>query len=579
MESRIGDRLLVAAIDFGTAYSGYAFSFKSDPMKIQTNASWSQRLVSMKTPTSVLVDPDQKFDSFGYDAESKYAELLEEEGGAEGWALYRKFKMILHNNPELTADQEVTDLSGKNKIKVKIVFKMAIEYLKNHLMHTLHSKSRSKSEVYITEKDVHFVITVPAIWDDKAKLIMREAAMEAGLDGDQLSFALESEAASIWCQNIPLSAAGRKCAINVPGTKYMVVDLGGGTADITVHESTRQGRLKDIHRASGGDWGGTQVDRCFMHMLSSVMGPEALQRFSKEYLYDFFDLLRDFETTKRTISNKMKGKVSIKLPMALREISNEEKMSRVNFWKTVKSSSYGDKVEVKGDKLRLDVSLARDMFKEPIVRLCKHIKDLLDTPALCDINTILLVGGFSECELVQDAVTEHFSKKTIIFPFNSGLAVLNGAVLYGHMPGMVESRISHFTYGMQTTVDFDPDIHPSEKKIVVNGVEKCKDVFRIYVEKGQEVKVGYTVTDKVQPSSDDSGMMTFNIYTSNEKAPKFVTDRACALLGKFHIKLPRGKTTEERAYERSLVFGDTEIMLKMKHLQTGSMFTKYFNFY
>lgn len=99
MESHIGDRLLVAAIDFGTAYSGYAFSFKSEPMKIQTNASWSQRLISLKTSTSVLVDPYQKFDSFGYDAESKYAELLEEKGTPEGWALYRKFKMVLHNNP------------------------------------------------------------------------------------------------------------------------------------------------------------------------------------------------------------------------------------------------------------------------------------------------------------------------------------------------------------------------------------------------------------------------------------------------------------------------------------------------
>ena len=108
MASRLGDRLLVAAIDFGTAFSGYAFSFKSEPMKIQTNASWSQRLVSLKTPTSVLVDPEGKFDSFGYEAETKYASLLEDESGAEDWALYRKFKMILHNNPVSSSDNRLT---------------------------------------------------------------------------------------------------------------------------------------------------------------------------------------------------------------------------------------------------------------------------------------------------------------------------------------------------------------------------------------------------------------------------------------------------------------------------------------
>ena len=42
--------LLVAAIDFGTTFSGYAFSFKSSPRKpdlhekIRTNKSWGAEL-------------------------------------------------------------------------------------------------------------------------------------------------------------------------------------------------------------------------------------------------------------------------------------------------------------------------------------------------------------------------------------------------------------------------------------------------------------------------------------------------------------------------------------------------------
>lgn len=44
-EVRTDNRLLVAAIDFGTTYSGYAFSFRHDferdPLKISTNTSWS----------------------------------------------------------------------------------------------------------------------------------------------------------------------------------------------------------------------------------------------------------------------------------------------------------------------------------------------------------------------------------------------------------------------------------------------------------------------------------------------------------------------------------------------------------
>jgi hypothetical protein len=40
------------------------------------------------------------------------------------------------------------------------------------------------------------------------------------------------------------------------GTRYMVVDCGGGTVDITVHEMVSEaGNLLELHRASGGPYG------------------------------------------------------------------------------------------------------------------------------------------------------------------------------------------------------------------------------------------------------------------------------------------------------------------------------------
>jgi hypothetical protein len=38
--------------------------------------------------------------------------------------------------------------------------------------------------------------------------------------------------------------------------RYMVVDCGGGTVDITVHElDTATGRLQELHKAAGGPHG------------------------------------------------------------------------------------------------------------------------------------------------------------------------------------------------------------------------------------------------------------------------------------------------------------------------------------
>ncbi|XP_062596838.1 heat shock 70 kDa protein 12B-like [Saccostrea cucullata] len=72
------DKLLVAAIDLGSTYSGFAFSYKheyeNDPLKIRSNnwTSGSGGLLTLKTPTCVLFSKDKVFDSFGYEAEDKY---------------------------------------------------------------------------------------------------------------------------------------------------------------------------------------------------------------------------------------------------------------------------------------------------------------------------------------------------------------------------------------------------------------------------------------------------------------------------------------------------------------------------
>lgn len=88
----------VAAIDFGTTYSGYVFSLKKDPTQFYSQQTWNAghgKLVSLKTPTSLLLNPDKTFHSFGFKAEDTYAELAEE-GKHDKYYFFQKFKMDLH---------------------------------------------------------------------------------------------------------------------------------------------------------------------------------------------------------------------------------------------------------------------------------------------------------------------------------------------------------------------------------------------------------------------------------------------------------------------------------------------------
>lgn len=93
-------KLLVAAIDFGTVYSGYAYSFKSDWPNVMTNKWRGGDLLTYKAPSALLLNPDQSFNSFGFDAEKRYASLTEDGKDCKKYFFFRRFKMILKSSLE-----------------------------------------------------------------------------------------------------------------------------------------------------------------------------------------------------------------------------------------------------------------------------------------------------------------------------------------------------------------------------------------------------------------------------------------------------------------------------------------------
>lgn len=83
MNLSTSQKLFVAALDFGTAYSGYAFQtkdeFNRNPLQIQTCAKWiASNIISEKTASCILLDNDKKLVAFGYEAEDEYGRIVQE---------------------------------------------------------------------------------------------------------------------------------------------------------------------------------------------------------------------------------------------------------------------------------------------------------------------------------------------------------------------------------------------------------------------------------------------------------------------------------------------------------------------
>ncbi|XP_052760622.1 heat shock 70 kDa protein 12B-like [Mya arenaria] len=553
--------LLVAAFDFGTTYSGYAFSFQDDPNKIQTNQNWyagggASRLVSLKTSTSVLLNPKGEFDKFGFEAEDKYA-ILAEDDEHNGWRLFRRFKMVLHRNKHLTKDVKVEDFSGKQMTAFPL-FVMSIKYLREHLR-----KAVTTQKIGVEETDIFYVLTVPAIWDDNAKRFMRDAAIEAGVDPKRLKLALEPECASVWCETLGMDMKG---AVAFQGSQYMVVDLGGGTADISVLERKPDGTLKEIHKASGGSWGGIYVDENYMKMLNELFGEKALTELRKTEMNDYFDVTREFEHKKRSFDTYKTKQIIVRVSASLRDLA--EKYSSKSLEERIASLKVRENaITMRGkDKLKIDTTVVQSWFKRPIDLLIQHLKSLLAEPKIQSVRTVILVGGFGESPYVQERIRNELAGMRVIVPADAGLAVLKGAVRFGHNPVIVSSRIMKYTYGVNGFVKFDEQKHPEEKKVLKNGEWLVKDCFKVYVRVKEEVRVDQQVTMQSLPISKTS---LTSVYRTTQEYPEYTTDTGCELLGSIELENSTVIPFNEQKTEDTFMFGDTELLVKTKNITTG----------
>ncbi|XP_052083292.1 heat shock 70 kDa protein 12B-like isoform X4 [Mytilus californianus] len=570
------DHSLVAVIDFGTTYSGYAFStrsdYKTDPLKIHANQAWNaggRQLLSLKTPTVLLLDKNKEFVSFGYEAENQYSDLMIEQEHEEYYYFHR-FKMKLHKNIHLSAATVIEDITGKSALAMD-VFAISIQALKDHLIEELDKKGTT-----MTVKDIRWVLTVPAIWTDAAKQFMRKSAEKAGIPGKNLLIALEPEAASIYCQYLPtekLNGAEEGFTMSEVGTKYMIIDVGGGTADITVHEKLEDGKLEELCQATGDACGGTSIDNEFLQLMVKIVGAPLMNSLAKNDPVAYLDLFREFETVKRKTKPTQSAKINFTVPFVALNTLCEKELGET-FPHAVSSCSLKDKISLRGDKLRFDVDVFYALFSKSLEDIVSHISRIIKLNK--SVSLLLLVGGLSESAILQHAIRKEFPDKRIIIPEDAGLSVLKGAVLFGHNPDYISSRVMRYTYGFRTVEMFNHNIHDEAKLVMIDGQERCNDNFWIVKKLNETTSLETKVKDMIHTIETFQRTVDIPVFVSNKEDPMYTDEPGCMHIGTFTVEIPN-PSEDVRCFDVEFHFGNTELTVTATEQDTGHSVTAMFD--
>eukprot|EP01106_Pelomyxa_sp_JSP_P012094 TRINITY_DN3272_c0_g1_i2.p1 TRINITY_DN3272_c0_g1~~TRINITY_DN3272_c0_g1_i2.p1 ORF type:complete len:462 (+),score=58.85 TRINITY_DN3272_c0_g1_i2:146-1531(+) len=386
---------------------------------------------------------------------------------------------------------------------------------------------------------VRVIVTIPAIWLNSSKQIMRKAALNvANIPAGMLKFALEPEAASkALCTYNKLypdafvSLPNGEPAHPPPfsdGTFYVVCDCGGGTVDCCVHHVKNSCVIAELSTVSGGKWGSTKLDRAFVALLKRLVVQQATADAVDTCKYKFPKkwqlLMFNWESAKRNFYSGTRAR-NLQGDGSLRPYQNPP----IQIPDVLAPSLVADLLLKEGCQLKYEeeepILLLNEqwskIFTPIITSISQHLKKLLSGQ---HIDHLYLVGGFATSYQLQDSVLDvcqaHHTQ--LIVPIHGedlrpGSCVVLGAALTGLGPFAIQRR-SRQTYGISVSVLFDSSKHELARARVVEGVQRVS-VFETFTKYDELIPAPIEKT--YSPETSTQSAIAFKLLATSRPNPVY----------------------------------------------------------
>ena len=399
-------------------------------------------------------------------------------------------------------------------------------------------------------------------------------------DPDRLSLALEPEAAGLYCYNNRKHSKKPK--------HFTVLDIGGGTVDITSYCIDDDDHICEVDKASGNDWGGTRVNEEFMQFLESItddpgcnryisVGDPQLQELHKA---EFNKLVYgDFETQKTIFGDDDEISAVINIPNTFVSFYQKEKLQA-----GIKSK-YADVAELENCQLTIEPEQMKKFFQPAIDKIHECAVNAIERVkhGVKKLEAIYLVGGFGGCKftkkIVQDTLQDRYGKELDVFvPIEHKMAVVCGAIIFRRNPEVIWARKAKATYGDIIAMPFNDDIHDTAHKIIdERGKCYCDDLFRAFTEIGDTIRADEVLQNTCIPFESKQTKVCFTVYSSDERDiwyarnadKKIAAELKSVGILVFDLTDIPGEDKYDKTVILTIDLSQTEIQLKAHHEKTG----------
>ncbi|KNE69532.1 hypothetical protein AMAG_19990 [Allomyces macrogynus ATCC 38327] len=416
------------AIDFGTSHSGFALivnTFLHVVSDMDTGADLAEleklhfenyiKYKSLwpgsaepypKTRTALLYRSNGSLSSWGNQAENQYLGMKKAE--QDQHIFIERFKLFLDESRK-----HVDPAMEKLKALGKDIDDVIADYLR-----ALAGAVRQKYEELSrtgnwNPRDMHWCLTVPAMWSLKAMDTMQRAIHKAGLtdvaqNASNLRFCSEPLAGLLYELLTEQSSSrhrfsGENDVLIRRNDPVLIVDMGGGTVDLTAMRVCGDG-FKEIVPGLGASCGSTMLDLAFLNMFRDVVGVTDFDRIVQKNPQPKAKLLNGWRKCKLSFQENNDGQMDSLAPIPVSNVLR----------RLCDSIEEGDPLPGTGGATLDDGELyvTRNTMQQLYRDIVEEIHGLiLSMLGACsrkgvDITHIVCVGGFSQSTYLIKALRE-----------------------------------------------------------------------------------------------------------------------------------------------------------------------------
>ncbi|KAJ5365517.1 hypothetical protein N7517_008403 [Penicillium concentricum] len=488
---------LIVGVDFGTTFSGIAWGLEDCPDDIELIQTWpgGGNITSQKVPT--LCSYENNGMKWGHQTDQS-SHPGSEHGLIQGVKLLLDESQKLRYKPATDSQEIIKDLR-------KTPVDVAGDYLQKLVGHA-REILRRRFGIALLAMDLEYILTVPAIWSDKAQYLTMQAAHRAGISPASLRLLSEPEA-----------AAKDDCLV--------VCDAGGGTVDIITYRVKQIDPLRVEEATKGTDavCGSVMLDERFDALIKDIIEK---QKYWQDYI-----------------------KPGYTGPL------DDDDMCEPGYWIPVPGVSGILNVELSEGHLYLDRDQVKGIF-DPIIEQIENLVVEQRTSVKAAGHTtkaIILVGGLGASGYLFKRLQAASDGIQIMQPPNAWSAVARGAVIRGQEGNQVERRIARCSYGINVSVKFDPKKHPADQNLEWCPYEeqwKARNRMTWYIRKGESLTESEPIRMTFYHVVDIDSHMVFNEqlkFCQEATAPKVMNSsvvQLCELQADLS-RVPKGLFTKK----------------------------------